>query len=89
MIPQSNTPAIAPRPEEGASTSQHNVAAKARRVKMGYSYPPSRASKPSCIATPVPYLRLRGNWLRSAGFSIGGNVRVEVNEGRLTIQPVD
>ena len=37
----------------------------------------------------VPYLRLRGRWLERAGFAIGRSVRVEVNDGRLIIEPVD
>jgi antitoxin component of MazEF toxin-antitoxin module len=37
----------------------------------------------------VPDLRLRGRWLRDAGFEIGRSVKVEVSEGRLTIEPVD
>src|SRR5687767_766439 len=37
----------------------------------------------------VPYLRLRGRWLRDAGFAIGRNVKVEVSAGRLTIEPIE
>ena len=36
----------------------------------------------------VPYLRLRGRWLRNAGFAIGRKVKVEVSEGRLMIEPI-
>ena len=36
-----------------------------------------------------PYLRLRGHWLEKAGFVIGRNVKVEIGEGRLTIEQVD
>ena len=37
----------------------------------------------------VPYLRLRGRWLERAGFVIGRHVKIEVGEGRLTIEQVD
>jgi hypothetical protein len=37
----------------------------------------------------VPYLRLRGRWLEKAGFVIGRHVKIEVGEGRLTIEQVD
>jgi hypothetical protein len=37
----------------------------------------------------VPFLPLRGRWLRNAGFDIGRSVRVEVSEGRLTIERDD
>jgi toxic protein SymE len=46
----------------------------------------------ACTDTPgvdVPYLRLRGRWLEDAGFVIGRHVRIEVDEGRLMIEPVD
>jgi len=70
-------------------TAQHNSSAKPRRLKVGYSYPDSRASKSNAPALPMPFLRLCGRWLDDAGFTIGRNVRVEVNEGRLMIEPVD
>jgi toxic protein SymE len=59
-----------------------NTSAKPRRLKVGY--------KP--LKSPgieVPFLPLRGRWLRDAGFEIGRNVNVEVSEGRLTIERVD
>jgi toxic protein SymE len=89
MTPQSNTPVHAPTPEDRAGTVQHGVPAKPRRLKVGYSYPDSRASQPSSPTKPMPYLRLCGLWLKAAGFTIGQNVRVEVSEGRLLIEPVD
>jgi hypothetical protein len=33
--------------------------------------------------TDVPFLRLSGRWLGRAGFAIGGNVKIDVSEGRL------
>jgi Toxin SymE, type I toxin-antitoxin system len=37
----------------------------------------------------VPYLRMRGRWLERAGFAIGQNVKVDVDQGRMIIEPVD
>jgi hypothetical protein len=37
----------------------------------------------------VPYLRLRGRWLEKAGFVIGRHVKIEGNEGRMTIEQID
>jgi hypothetical protein len=37
----------------------------------------------------VPFLRLSGRWLERAGFAIGRRMKVEVNEGRLMIEPLD
>jgi hypothetical protein len=53
-----------------------------------------RRAKMSCAATAtpkvdVPYLRLRGHWLKNAGFEIGRHVRIEVGEGRLIIETAD
>ncbi len=36
----------------------------------------------------VPYIRLKGKWLREAGFREGGRVLVTVSNGRLVIEPV-
>jgi type I toxin-antitoxin system toxin SymE len=49
-------------------------------------------TKEGAIVQPgieVPFLPLCGRWLRDAGFDIGRNVKVEVSEGRLTIERVD
>ena len=62
---------------------------KARRLKVGYSYTDSRASKSNAPRVPMPFLRLCGRWLNDAGFAIGRNVRVEVTDGRLMIETVD
>ncbi len=37
---------------------------------------------------PVPFLRMRGDWLERAGFGVGEQVRVQVARGRLVIEPV-
>jgi toxic protein SymE len=52
-----------------------------RRLVVGYG----TTSQPG---VEVPYLRLRGRWLQDAGFVIGRYVKVEVREGRLTIEQV-
>jgi len=38
---------------------------------------------------PVPFLRLSGRWLESAGFEIGSKVRVVVEADRLVVEPAD
>lgn len=55
---------------------------KPRRLTVGYAS--TDTSGPD-----VPYLRLRGRWLQHAGFVIGRHVKIEVNEGRMTIEQVD
>jgi toxic protein SymE len=56
--------------------------AKSRRLTVGYR--PLRSP-----GVEVPYLGLRGRWLRDAGFEIGRSVKVDVSEGRLTIEPAE
>ena len=67
-------------PQEQVTT--HNTSAKPRRLKVGYK--PLKSP-----GVEVPFLPLRGRWLRDAGFEIGRNVKVEISEGRLTIERVD
>lgn len=63
-------------------TAVPNASMKARKLTVG-SAPLDKPRE------EVPYLRLRGHWLRDAGFAIGRSVKVEVSEGRLTIEPID
>ena len=53
-----------------------------KRITMGYV--PTRVP-----GVELPCLKLRGGWLREAGFAIGQKLKVEVNEGRLVIGPVE
>lgn len=59
-----------------------NRCRKPKRLKMGYL----PTDKPG---VELPYLRLRGRWLEEAGFPIGRNLKIEVGEGRLTIEIAD
>jgi toxic protein SymE len=55
---------------------------KQRRLTVGYAY----------TDTPgvhVPNLRLCGRWMQEAGFVIGRHVKIEGNEGRMTIEQVE
>jgi hypothetical protein len=55
---------------------------KCRRLTVGCG----STDKPG---VEVPYMRLRGHWLKDAGFVIGRQVRIEVSAGRLMIEQVD
>ena len=52
---------------------------KPKTVTMGYM----PTGKPG---VDLPCLRLRGGWLREAGFAIGQKLKIEVDEGRLMIE---
>jgi len=36
-------------------------------------------------ARPVPYIRLRGDWLTAAGFAPGDDIFIRITRGRLVI----
>lgn len=50
----------------------------------------SRLYYNNCFAetSPVPYIRLRGYWLKRHGFSIGQPISVCIEDGRICITPV-
>jgi hypothetical protein len=37
----------------------------------------------------VPFIRLSGSWLKDAGFSIGNNYRVEINQNKLILEVIE
>jgi len=55
---------------------------KPRRLTVGYGYTDTPGVR-------VPNLRLCGRWLQEAGFVIGRHVKIEGNEGRMTIEQID
>jgi toxic protein SymE len=61
-----------------------------RRLTVSGSSPESRAARHLCRALPpMPFLRLRGRWLKHAGFDIGARVQVIVSSGRLVLEVVE
>ena len=60
-----------------------------RRLTVSGSCPESRAASHLCrLLPPMPFLRLRGRWLKQAGFDIGARVQVSVSAGRLVLEVV-
>ncbi|KIF59926.1 SymE family type I addiction module toxin [Pseudomonas glycinis] len=57
-----------------------------RRLKIAADfYPVHTKEKTYSPAKPVPWIRLRGLWLRQAGFEVNENVKVRVMKGCLVI----
>ncbi|SDS29736.1 type I toxin-antitoxin system SymE family toxin [Pseudomonas sp. R4-83] len=57
-----------------------------RRLKIAADfYPVHIKDQPHSPAKPVPWIRLRGLWLRQAGFEVNENVKVRVMKGCLVI----
>ncbi|WP_016968535.1 SymE family type I addiction module toxin [Pseudomonas fluorescens] len=55
-----------------------------RRLKIAADFYPAN-DKDNDYARPVPWIRLRGLWLRQAGFEVNENVKVRVMKGCLVI----
>jgi len=61
-------------------TARRKKLPKPRLLKIGYQYYESRHQDMDSRYPPrqVPFLRLSGDWLQAAGFSIGQKARVQV-----------
>ena len=62
---------------------------KPRLLKIGYQYYESQHNDEErrCRPRQVPLLRLSGDWLQAAGFTVGQKARVQVTERGITIIP--
>ena len=49
----------------------------------------ARAGDRPVPVAPMPFLRLQGRWLDTAGFAIGANVQVVVSRGRLVVEVIE
>ncbi len=66
--------------------AQNRTLPTRRLLTVGYSpYALKRDRRPPPPA--VPYLRLRGHWLREAGFTVGQKVSIHIADGCITIIP--
>lgn len=67
--------------------SKKRVFPKARLLTVGYHYYESHHKDIDRRARPrqVPFLRLSGDWLQAAGFTVGQKARVQVTERGITI----
>lgn len=63
-----------------------SISHKSRLLTVGYSFYTYRRDRLPPSST-VPYLRLRGHWLRQAGFTVGQKVSIQITDGRITIVP--
>ena len=80
---------IAPEHRSAQEKSSHN----ARKLKVQLSFyerykPKTRRLPSNRPDIKVPQVTLKGRWLESAGFAIGGFVNVDVDGGRLVITPI-
>jgi len=60
------------------------ITVQQRSVKVDRLY----RSTPGGREVLVPHLRLKGLWMKEAGFAVGECVRVEVEHNRLVLTPI-
>jgi toxic protein SymE len=57
-----------------------------RRLKIAADFQPIKSKGNNYSSgKPIPWIRLRGMWLRQAGFEVNENVKVRVMKGCLVI----
>ena len=66
---------------------QRRTAPKPRFLTIGYQYYESQHKDMNRRTRPrqVPFLRLSGDWLQAAGFTVGQKARVQVTKRGITI----
>jgi len=72
-------------------TAKRKPLPKTRLLTVGYQVYESRHKDRVCRFRPrqVPFLRLSGDWLSSAGFTVGHKARIEVTNRGIAILPED
>ncbi|MES2825095.1 MAG: SymE family type I addiction module toxin [Pseudomonadota bacterium] len=77
---------IAPEPR---SAQEKSFPTRKLKVRLGF-YDYLLSSSPSTYRAPprVPFMQLKGYWLKKAGFPIGTFVHVEVSEGCLVLKAI-
>ncbi|TNY26999.1 SymE family type I addiction module toxin [Fulvimonas soli] len=62
-----------------------------RYLTIGYQVYESRHKVKQCRYRPrqVPFLRLSGDWLSAAGFTVGQKARIQVTDQGIVILPED
>ncbi|MES2823526.1 MAG: SymE family type I addiction module toxin [Pseudomonadota bacterium] len=77
---------IAPEPR---SAQEKSFPTRKLKVRKGF-YDYLLSSSPSTYKAqpPVPYILLKGYWLKKAGFTIGTNISVDVSEGCLMLRVI-
>ncbi|MES2672808.1 MAG: SymE family type I addiction module toxin [Pseudomonadota bacterium] len=71
------------------SAQEKSFPTRKLKVRMGfYDYVLSSSPSTYKAPPPVPYMLLKGFWLKKAGFTIGTNITVEVSEGCLMLRVI-
>ncbi len=74
------------RDSKSGSRSAQVCVCQQRRIKVGgFHYPARLGDSPYRPRPPVPWLQLKGLWLKQAGFEVDTTVTVRVMEGCLVV----
>ena len=70
-------------------TTKKSLSPKPRYLTIGYQVYESRHKDQECRYRPrqVPFLRLSGDWLSAAGFTVGQKARIQVTDQGIVILP--
>lgn len=70
-------------------TAKKDLSPKPRRLTIGYQVYESQCKHEQRRYKPrqVPFLRLSGDWLFTAGFKVGQKARVQVTDQGILISP--
>jgi len=67
------------------AANKHRPSTADRRITVGTAHYPAIHGREQSGDRDVPYIRLRGHWLRRAGFPPNGRIRVRVLDGCLVM----
>jgi toxic protein SymE len=72
-------------------TAQKSLSPKPRYLTVGYQVYESRHKdrRYRYRSRQVPFLRLSGDWLSAAGFTVGQRARIQVTDQGIVILPED
>lgn len=64
---------------------KHRPSTAEKRITVGTARYPALHGAEHTADRDIPYIRLRGNWLRRAGFAPNGRIQVRVFDGCLVM----
>ena len=74
-------------PPEPRSAQEKSTYFRQLKVRSGYYPHQYQPKKKYSVPKPVPWVEIKGYWLNQAGFSIGTQLSVQVQNGCIIITP--
>ena len=76
-----------PEPRSAKEKSSYSRKLKVRKGYYHYQYGDFQPRQNHHSCQPVPWVQIKGYWLNKAGFTIGTQLNVQVQNGCITIKP--